>query len=425
VRWLCWIVLVASLGSGCTSRCARVETARRRLASHPVGEDRGADVRVRLPLERANELLAELLAEEPLRAPIDLPDLGPIALAVPGALSAVALQVRLRPAEDGKVRFAFVLEIRDGQEAVTTLEGMAEVQPKLQRSDGAAELVIQLGLENLLAVEPQLGADAPAAMARAVQRWIPSAVRGKVPAPLLDLAARRLSTYLGGAAFAGLRRTLLPRLGELTRLRLRLPEVPVADAQVRSVTAPREALVIEVLTDLPVRRGLTAPTDSSPEITVSLSGSAIAELSNWSIDHGLAPRWYSRDLSPAAGGEFRPRFDYVAEDLAHPFKVHAIQERGGCSYFRVGVQASVALEGESLTVTALDRVLEEAIASTVIEIAARVKYWLLGSLDQSKRVAAHTRLTIGARVLETRVVSAALTTDQLTLGLQFQVAPRR
>ena len=47
---------------------------------------------------------------------------------------------------------------------------------------------------------------------------------------------------------------------------------------------------------------------------------------------------------------FSERFDYVAEDRSHPFKVFAFQERGGCSYFKVGVRATVAMKGDTLPV---------------------------------------------------------------------------
>ena len=47
-----------------------------------------------------------------------------------------------------------------------------------------------------------------------------------------------------------------------------------------------------------------------------MSGSAVAELANWAIDEGHAPRWYDRSLKPTEKGEFRPRFDYVAADRA-------------------------------------------------------------------------------------------------------------
>lgn len=150
-----------------------------------------------------------------------------------------------------------------------------------------------------------------------------------------------------------------------------------------------------------------------------MSGSAVAELANWAIDHGHAPRWYTRSLTPSESGEFRPRFDYVAEDRAHPFKVYAFQERGGCSYFKVGVRASVAITGDKLEVIALDRALEASAANPAIEAAAWVKYFVTGSIDRSKKLAAQTQLTVGGRPLATQIVGAALDDDELRFALKF------
>ena len=150
-----------------------------------------------------------------------------------------------------------------------------------------------------------------------------------------------------------------------------------------------------------------------------LSGSAVAELANWAIDRGIAPQWYTRSIKPSPSGEFRPRFDYLAEDRGHPFKVLAFQERGGCSYFKVGVRASVGIKGDKLEVIALDRALEASAANAVIEAAAWVKFFVTGSIDRSKTVVAKTQLTVGDRTLQTQVVGAALAHDELQFQLRF------
>ncbi len=154
------------------------------------------------------------------------------------------------------------------------------------------------------------------------------------------------------------------------------------------------------------------------QIGVRISGSAAAELANWAIEKGHAPRWYNRSIEPRETGEFRPRFDYVAEDHAHPSKVYSFQERG-CSYFRVGVKAALEISGDKLKATMLDRDLEKIAANPVIEAAAWTKYFLTGWLDESKKVAAHTNLNIGGRSLETRVVKAAIVGDEVRFELQF------
>jgi hypothetical protein len=426
-----------ALAAGCGSRCAEVAAARDALTSRRGAADRRSDVRVTLSLAGLNQLFADSLRAQPLSVPLEPPELGPLQLASPIELTAVARDVELRPGPPGKVRFATRVEIRDAAEALTTLAVVAEVTPALERHPDGAELLIRFGADSLLSFKPELAPDSRAALQRAVARWLPAALRGRVPQALVDAAASRLGSHLLGAAYEHLRRTLLSRLGERTGLRLRLPDVPIAEVAVRSLEAPDAArssspatavLLVDILTDLPVRRGLpdaSTPGPAAPAaapVDVQLSPSATAELATWAIEQGHLPRWYTRSLAPSPTGEFRPRFDHVAED-DHPFKIYAFQERGGCSYFRVGVQAELAMDGDHLKVTALDRQLEEASATPLLEVAAWVKYFLFGSLDLSRRVAAHTRLSIGGRSFESRVVAASLSREELRFGLALAVAP--
>jgi len=409
------LIALALVSTGCGSRCKEVARARTALANRPPAAQRGADVRLTVPFERANTLFAETLAAQPLTMALDAPSLGPIELSVP-ALAATVREVRALPGAPGTIRFAISVEVREATAEIATLAMVVEVEPKVERSDGAAALVIGFGPENLVSVKPELGPEAKQSVGSAVSRWVPTRLRDKLPQPLLDAAASKLGRHLTGGAYEVLRATLLKRLGELTRMHLRLPDVPIAKVDLRSTAT---LLVADLATDLPVRRGLAPARDDATEVGVVMSGSAVAELANWAIDHGHAPAWYTRGLTPSPDGEFRPRFDYDAEDRAHPFKVYAFQERGGCSYFKVGVRAAIALDGDQLMVTALDRELEASAANPVIEVAAWVKYFLSGSLDRSKRIAAHTQLTVGGRALVTQVVGAELANDEVRFALRF------
>ncbi|MBK9032461.1 MAG: hypothetical protein IPL61_14320 [Myxococcales bacterium] len=426
MRTIAVMALTAALAAGCGSRCAEVKAARATLAARPVATAPGPDVRVTVPLARANALVAELLARTPLVVPLDLPDLGPIALEVPGGLRARARAVELRPGPLGRVRIAFELEIVDDAAPLATLALVAEVAPEVVRADGAVTLELGVRPADLLALTPTLGPDATAALGAAIVRWLPPSVRGRAPRLLVDAAAGKLATYLTGAAYQALRATLLVRLGEATRLRLRLPDVPIADVQLRSIDAPA-ALVVELHTGLPIRRGLApigAPTVAADvDVDVAIAASAVAELANWAIASGPAPRWYDRSLTPTPTGDFRPRFDYVADDAAHPWKVHVLQERGGCSYFRVGVRVAIALEGDQLRATALDRELERAIASPVIQVAAWAKYVVVGSLDRSRRRAAQVELAVAGEPLTTRATRVELVDDELRVGVALALAP--
>ncbi len=415
------VMIAAGWLAGCGSRCPEIAATRRALVERTAIAP-GPHVEVRSPLDRANAFIAELLRDQPLAVPIELPGLG-LALSS-HELTAVAREVRVRPALPDRIRFAIRIEIEDAQQPVTTLAVETEVTPTVARGNGITELVTGFGPENLIAVTPELGPRAERALGDAIARWLPPVVRDRLPRSVLDRGARELASYLTGRAYRVLQATLLRRLGEVTRLRLRLPDLPIASATLRSSATPTEALTIDLATDLPVRRGLTASPPAGDEVMVRLSGSTATELANWAIERGHLPQHYTRSLEPKPDGEYRPYVDYLATDRARPVKIHVFQDRGGCSYFQVGLRLEMRIIGDKLEVSALDRIVESADASVPIEIALWLKQLIQGSVDRSRQAAAHTQLTVGGRSFTTRAVRAAVVDDELQFELQFSsVAP--
>ena len=410
------VVLAAIASTGCGSRCKDVAAVRTALTSRAAAPNRGTDVQVVVPLARANTVIAELLAQKPLTVPLDVPDLGPVQIST--TLTATVTRLVLQPGPPGVVRVAVSLSIDDPQQQVTAIDAVAELEPQVT----STVLGIGVGPENVVRLVPVLGPGAQQQLGGAVSRWMPDTLKSKIPQAVIDIAASKLGGHLTGAAWTVLQKTLFVKLGELTRVRLRLPDVPLAKVDLASVRAP-DALVVGILTNLPVRAGLAPGASASPDVTVRISGSAAAELATWSIDEGHARPWYTRSLKPSPSGEFRPRFDYVA-GASHPLKVFAFQERGGCSFFKIGVAARVKMSGDKLEVTATDRELEAQNANIVIEAAAWVKFFTAGWVNKSKKVAAHTQLTIGGRSLLAEVTSAEHARGELAFGLAFSGDPQ-
>jgi hypothetical protein len=165
-------------------------------------------------LPRANAFLAELVHAQPLRVPLAMPKLGPFTLPV-RELTAVARDVELRPAPADRLRFAIRVAIEDAEQRITTLAIETEVKPRLVRTADASELVAGFGGESLLAVRPELSEESGHA---------------------LIARPRQLAEYLTGDAYLLLQRTLLTRLGEVTRLRFRLPALPIASVALPPTT---------------------------------------------------------------------------------------------------------------------------------------------------------------------------------------------
>jgi hypothetical protein len=411
---------IAILLTSCAGPCAEI-AARRRELTERTAIAPGPHARVRVPLASANAILAALVRDPPLRTSLALPELGPFALAA-GALSVVARSVELRPGPPGRLQFAIALEIDDDAAPVTTLDIVAEVAPELVHGADRSELVAGFGPANLLAATPRLGADAGRALADAITRWLPANLRDRLPRLLVERAARSLAEYLTGQAYSLLRRALLDRLGELTRVRIGLPALPIAAT---AVTTTPTALTVDITTDLPVRRGLDAvpPPGAAPAdgAEVELSGSTVAELANWSIARGHLPQHYTRDLAPRTDGDYRPWFDFLADDRRRPVKVHIFEDRGGCSYYQVGLRLELAVSGDKLEVDVRDRFVESAAASAPLELALHIKQLLQGSVDRSYRAAADTRLTVGGRTFDARITSAHAAPEAVHFA--FDLAP--
>lgn len=413
--------LIAGVTTGCGANCAEI-AARKQAITQRTAVAAGPHAQVVIPFARANQLLADVVRDPPVRAPIELPDLRP--LPRPRAqLSALVRSVTLRPAPPNRLRFAIDLEIEDASEPITALAVIAEVTPELARTTTASELVAAFGPANLVDVRPELDADAVHKLTLALQRWVPAPFGQHLSAEMLEPIAGRLAEYLSGKAYDLLRATLLRRLGELTRLRVRLPALPIAKT---AVTSSDAALTIDLTTDLPARGGLDlvhAARRSPDDIVVQISQSAAAELANWSIAHGQLPQRYTRDLEPRSDGDYRPWFDYLAADTGRPVKIHIFQETGGCSYFQVGLRYQIAVAGDKLEVNVLDRLVESADAGPALEAALWLKQLIQGAVDTSYRAAAHTRLAVGGRRLDARLLRATTVGDDLAFTLAVTAPP--
>jgi hypothetical protein len=438
------LVGIAALaaGAGCGSRCREIAAERDALARRsPTAA--GPHLQLRVPLATGNALIAETLRERPISAEIALPRTLPVA--VPGGgLTAVAREVRLLPAGPDRVRAAIRLEIRDADGPITWLAVEAALAPVLVREAGGAQVVIGFGPRNLEHVRPELAPRAERALADAIGRRLPRAIRDRVPRALLERAGGRAASYLAGAAFDLLRAALLGRLGEMTRLRVRLPDVPIRWASLRT---RGDALEIDVATDLPVRRGLvadagarqppgsaTAPAAAAPAaataadadaLSLRVSGSAAAELANWAIERGRLPRHYTRSLEPRPDGQYVPRLDYLAGRAARPLVVHVFQERGGCSSFQVGLRPRLSVRGGRLAVDLLDQRIERVRGPAHLEIAVWLRELVTRSVDHTRQLAAATEISVGGRRFTARVVAAAIAGGELRFALRVSPAPPR
>jgi hypothetical protein len=417
-------LVVALAAWGCGSTCRDIAARRAALAGRPVGP--GPHGQLRVPMARANEVLAASLAAQPVEKEVGpelLGDLAPIALPIrlPTLIARVD-EVVMVPARPGRIGFAVRIQVREGDRAITALALRTEVAPELVRDGAAARLEIGLRPDSLVGAALELGPEANRQLADAIAGWLPESVRRRVPRFVLERGARELAPRLTGIVYKALRATLLARLGEVTRLRLGLPALPIARAEVRSAsTSGGDALEVDLVTDLPVRSGLAERRDDSGgAIQLRLSGSAVAEIGNWAIDSGHLPRRYTRNLQPRPDGDYRPVFDWVGARYRRPLVIHIFQERGGCSSFEVGVRPEVSIARGTLLVALRDREIQSVRGPVALQVGAWLKSLVSRAADTSRRIAASTRLEAGGRRFDTRVTRAVLAGDEVVFDLELR-----
>ncbi len=431
---LAGVGVAAGLASACGGPCQQVEAARLQLTQRPAVAAVEPHARVRVPFQVANRAIAEALAEPP-EVPVSLRRLGPLRRLV-GELHAVPRSVTLSPAGPGKLRVAFTVELRDQRGELVTFDGHAEVEPVLQHTDTDAVLSIGIDPRRVDGVELELGPRASARLRDGLLRRMPGALRGRVPGGAVETVASAVVEEVGEETWKVLRRTLLPRIDALTRVRVRLPDVPVERVALTSIElspvsgggAPVPVLDLAIATSLPVRAGLDDPgggdalvTTIDPDgVDVRLAGGTVAELANWAIATGRAPRRYTRKLSPDRDGDYQPLLDW-REGHPRPLVVSVFQLDRGCSCFSAGVRPRLEVKGDRVIGTLEERRMELALGPPHIEALAWLKDVVDRAIERSRAAAAHTELTVGERTIRARLVDASVDRAQLYVAVRLSV----
>ncbi len=411
-------LLLLGVLPSCADYCAQIERsevqARRRKPTRA-----SPHMRVVIPYSLLDRLIARRLSKlEPfaLAPPV-------VGLIVPALrrLRVVAKKLSLRPAAEGQVGFAVELVLRGGEQDWLKLRVKARIRPEVV--DGA--IVIGLRADDLRRVEPELGPAPRKAIANALRETLPAALLDSLSEEdLADLAAT-LIEYLSAEGYEALRDGLLKDLGEIAKLRLALPRLPIDALEVRSMLEPSPRLVVDVQSSLAVHTGL--PADSglgvigdggSPRaLRVYMSGSMVAELGNWAIDNGQLPPRYDSDLEPDPKGHFRPRFDWLAGD-ERPMKIHVVSTEPQCVQLRIGARPRLRFVGQDLVFHLDDGQIEQVTGTWIVQLGVQFKRLGKGPMAFSKQRAKSMSLSLSGQELELDAVDALIDGQQMRLDLQ-------
>ena len=409
-------VLLLLVLASCSGPCKETEAARLALMARK-GVAPGPHARIQLPYELANHLIAEVVKHEP-ELPVTFDELGPFAPYLP-KLHARILTIELGLAPPGLVHFDARIAVSDDSGELMTFVAQTEVKPTL---DGHT-LVIALRGDSISSVKPELGATSRQRLGDEIVRRLPDAVRDHVPRLVVDHVAAKLVEQGAQQTYRLLRAALLGRLGELTAIRIALPDLPIARVDVASTQGPVPALALGVVSTLPIRAAVREPAVDpvATEVAVAISGSAAAELANWGVANGMLPPRYTRGLKPAPDGTYVPYFDWRTEQPDRPLVVHMFKVEDGCAHFAVGVLPHVEVTNGSLRTWVENKSLEQADASFAFEMLARIHSAFESSTSDANKLPGHVHVTIGGRDVSGSLTRAAIVDNELRLGVALDI----
>lgn len=410
--------LAALLGPACAGPCKTLEADLRALRDAPGAVTTAPHARVQIPFAVANQLLADALQPPPEIA-VPLARLGPLAQVI-SDVRAIPREVTLGPAATpGRVHASVLVELVDRAGELLSIRASGDVAPGLERAGGEdGALVVAFDATQLSRLEPELGPRAAEQLGARLAARLPDSVRP--PRFIIDRVASAVVEEAIDQGYRLLNGTLSPRLRERMRLRVELPDVPLARVDLAST---QDAIALDIFTTLPVHTGVVPAQPVADAILVQIAGDTATQAANWGITHGRLPPRYTRKLQPARDGAYVPHFEWRAGDPERPLVVHMFRVEGGCAHFTVGLRPRIEVVGGKVRAWIDNRRLEHADGPLVIELLARTKSLVERSTSSKKQGPGSVRFTVANRELTTRLLRAEIVGDELRAAMALEIAP--
>lgn len=410
---------LAGVLAGCAAPCKKVRDDRQAFLDRSPAA-RSPHLSLSVPFAVIDQMIAaQVGALPPVRVPMPA-----IAGVSSGALALRIERVRTRPAPPGQLGFVITAALSSGKTRVLGLDIEATVTPTVDPKSG--EVVIALEGRSIRSIAPKLDRRGARELADFVWKQLPSAARMLTSKKQIEQLAAGASEELMREAFALVKRELLDDLGEITRIELDLPDMPLAAADLSTAA---EYLTIDVRTTLPVARGLGGPGGRvqgvHPNVVqVRIAGPTAAELANYAMETGDIPERWNMDGEPEDDG---PLYAGLAWNEAEgkPLLLHLWSLDEDCAHVVMGATPRVSLAGEHLQLQTNDAKIERVEGP----LKVRAGIWFSGLGRRSfafvEQTAASFDFEVGGQPLSARVQSAALTGDELVLGLKLDRQPAR
>jgi hypothetical protein len=412
---LCGLALSAL--AGCAGPCKQIAAERDAFRSAVTTEQSsGPHLRLVVPGQVVEKAWTAALRELPTTR-AEIPGLGRVAEYAP-KLDITPRSVRLVADKDDALRIGVDFDVKDGGRTLFGLQMEGEAPIQLRPEKGELEVVLRA--DALKKVTPRLGDGASDALTDALWSRIPSLVQRMVPRSQVRRLADEGVKALAERSYDLLRARVLSKLGEVTRFKAKIPDVPIS-ALALEMTEKR-SLVVEARTTLaaPALGGLRER--NTPHLSMSLP--AVAGLANYAMGKGTIPSRYTREGKADAAGTYEPGLAWQSGQ--RPLKVNVWNTSGICVGARVGATPQVSLTKnakgkQTVKLEVSDGTVEDIQGPPFFELGAWAVTPWLDAFELSQEVATGTELAVSGKGWKVGVESLKLTGDHLEVDLDIGV----
>lgn len=357
------VLVIALLLTGCGTTCEQLEQEHAQLLAGVRELAPGPHLEFVIPFEVVNAQLA--VAVKTLKAGrLVLPEFSALN-AFSGGFSVQARELRIVPGRGGAVGFRVEARIRYKRKTLTALRLRFDA-PVVADEDGRR---LSIGLGDLRA-PPEFAEDAAQRMAKVLHPLLPGPLRMVMPRRKITEICKVTLFKLEEDAYDLLEEPLLAPLLEAARIRIEMPDWPLAALTLRTRDGPRGGLVLGFTTTL----GGAAPLGASLRegggagLRIHLPGATAAALANHLAARGELPARVDARGRPDPKGEMAVTYGWRSG--SRPLKVDLWKLEAPCAALRVGGTPEVTVEGDAARLAVHDGRLEQVRGDPLVKAAA-------------------------------------------------------
>jgi hypothetical protein len=419
-------MVLTVLTAGCASPCEKVKTQFGELTG-PARPAEGDHFRLAIPFELIDHLVQREVAGIP-RARLPLPSISGISL---GTVSVGIDRVIAMPAPRAELGFRVDVSLKSGRKVLLPIRMKVRVRPQLDPKN--AQVVIALDSKSLVALDAELGPGGTKPLTDAIWAQLPSAARMLTNKGQIAELTKSLGDQLVRDAAKLVREELLDDLGEVARIELDLPPIPVDAITVRSsdddlFVGFHSPLAADASLSPAPRRHAEVPKNL---VQLTMSAAAAVALANYEMKKGSVPARFDLDGSPAPDGPLQAVLAWDGSTKTKPLRVHAFllePEQAGrskkdCAHITLGATPALGVDRGHLVLSTRDAKIEKVEGSTAIKAGLFFSGVTRQSFVHAEQIAAQTEFELGGQTFQARVQGAQLRGQNLVLGLTL--APRR